>query len=327
MLAAWNMVKDSTRPEVVQKFIDLYPESEYARTARVKLATLEPPKVAPAPVQPDPPLVTVPEAPKVIPQTQTAEVRPPEPKPEPKPDPVPAPKPPPPILPKSGDVRINAKDKLEYILIEPGNSTMGCSDGDTECSQDESPRHVVTITTGFWIGQREVTQGAFSKLMGRNPSRFAGDNFPVEMVTWEDAKNYCQMAGLRLPTEGEWEMAARSGSSSSRYGDLNDAAWHSANSSDSTHPAGEKLANPLGLLDMLGNVWEWVEDWYAPDSYKEGAASDPKGPSRGAEKVLRGGAWDSDARTIRASARGKLAPKLKADSVGFRCAGARLTGN
>jgi formylglycine-generating enzyme required for sulfatase activity len=167
---------------------------------------------------------------------------------------------------------------------------MGCSPEDSECPEYQKPVHQVTISRGFWIGQTEVTQEAWQRIKGTNPSWFKGAKLPVDSVSWGEAKSYCQAVGMRLPIEAEWEYAARAGSSQDPYGDLDQIAWWFGNSEKMTHPVGTKQANPWDLYDMLGNVWEWVEDWYSA-RYPDGNAIDPKGPESGKVRTLRGGAW------------------------------------
>jgi formylglycine-generating enzyme required for sulfatase activity len=159
--------------------------------------------------------------------------------------------------------KVNPKDGLKYVWIPPGRFTMGCSEGDTECEDDEKPAHEVTITIGFWLGQTPVTQAAYQRVTGSNPSHFSGSERPVESVSLNDALRYCVAISGRLPTEAEWEYAARAGSTGARYGDVNEIAWYATNSGGRTHDVGQKQASVFGLYDVLGNVWQWTADWYA----------------------------------------------------------------
>src|SRR5437899_167917 len=137
--------------------------------------------------------------------------------------------------------------------------------------------------------------------MGNNPSHFHGEQLPVETVTWNQAKRYCEAVGGRLPTEAEWEYAARAGNEASRYGNLNEIAWYDNNSDHKTHDVGQKQANRWGLYDMLGNVWEWVGDWYDEKYYAKSPSVDPTGPTSGKYRVVRGGSWDYVSRVLRSS--------------------------
>jgi formylglycine-generating enzyme required for sulfatase activity len=164
----------------------------------------------------------------------------------------------------------NPRDGLTYVWIPPpagGTLMMGCSPGDTECYLDEKQQHLEQIANGFWLGRTEVTQKAWKNVIsGENPSYFKGDDqLPVENVDWNQATAYCQAIGGRLPTEREWEYAARGGEAGPRYGSLADIAWYGGNSGGKTHPVGSKKhPNAFGLDDMLGNVWEWTDtDWAA----------------------------------------------------------------
>ncbi len=181
----------------------------------------------------------------------------------------------------SRQIQIDRRDGLPYVFISPGTFSMGCSPGDDQCDDDEKPPHPVTITKGFWIGQTPVTQEAYLRVTGKSPSKFKGSNLPVEQVSWDDAAGYCRAVGLRLPTEAEWEYAARAGSASASYGNLDDIAWYAGNSSARTHTVGQKLPNAWGLYDMLGNVWEWTADWYDKDYYSRRVDLDPAGPMTG----------------------------------------------
>jgi formylglycine-generating enzyme required for sulfatase activity len=226
----------------------------------------------------------------------------------------------PPATVAAGAKKVNPKDGLTYVWIPPGSFMMGCSPGDAYCDEgicDEKPAHKVTITRGFWLGQTTVTQQAYQRVTGGNPSFAEGANLPVEGVIWNEAEAYCAAVGGRLPTEAEWEYAARAGSTGARYGNPDEIAWH--NGGGQTHEVGQRLANAFGLDDMLGNVWQWVADWYGP--YQARAQSDPSGPESGefGEKVQRGGAWNDDPKDGRVSYRCGIVPGFRAGLVGFRC--------
>lgn len=209
------------------------------------------------------------------------------------------------VIPAAGTVRSNPKDGLKYVWIPPGTFGWGCSPGDNECQDDEKPQEEVTIPQGYWMGQTEVTQAAYQRVVGSNPSSFKGSQRPVEGVTWDEAGAYCEKVGLRLPTAAEWEYAGRAGSRNSRYAEIGNIAWYSGNSGDTTHDAGQKQANSWGLYDMLGNVWEWTSD------LNPGATS----------RILHGGSWNNPPRSVRVSVRGGDEPSYRNDNIGFRCAG------
>jgi formylglycine-generating enzyme required for sulfatase activity len=177
----------------------------------------------------------------------------------------------------------------------------------------------VTITRGFWIGQTEVTQEAWQWVMGSNQSYFKRAKLPVENIDWDQARNYCQAAGMRLLTEAEWEYAARAGSTAGLYGDLDKIAWYGGNSGGVTHEVGKKLANPWGLYDTVGNVWEWVEDWLGP--YPSGSITDPRGPENGKFRALRGGGYGVTPKFAHTSNRGRPGPLIHGSLIGVRCAG------
>jgi len=224
--------------------------------------------------------------------------------------------------------KVNPKDGLTYVLIPPGTFLMGCSRDDSQCRDNEKLTRSVTITKGFWIGRTPVTQGAFMKVTGTNPSKFKGDdNLPVESVDWTDAGKYCQQVDMRLPSEAEWEYAARGGNQAANYGELDAIAWFSKNAMEKTHDVGQKQPNAYGLYDMLGNVWEWAGDRFG--SYDGEAAVDPKGPTAswsashedwGRFRVLRGGSWISDATLVRVSFRNYVETTFRSGYIGFRCA-------
>jgi formylglycine-generating enzyme required for sulfatase activity len=211
---------------------------------------------------------------------------------------------------------------------------MGCSPGDNECPDRgvlvEKPAHEVTITKGFWIGQTVVTVRAYKRFTastGRqmppvpdfNPG-WTNENMPIVNVSWDDAQPYCQWSGGRLPTEAEWEYAARAGSTEARYGPLEEVAWYSGNSGGQTHDVAQKRANGFGLYDTLGNVWEWVNDWYDAGYYQNSPPQDPAGPSSGGYRVLRGGSSYLDPWYVRVSGRYVL-PAVHFNDFGMRCVG------
>jgi formylglycine-generating enzyme required for sulfatase activity len=231
------------------------------------------------------------------------------------------------LAPTAGAVKENPKDGLKYVWIPPGTFMMGCSPGDAECDGGEKPAHRVTISKGFWMGQTEVTVGAFKRFAsatGRgmpkapnfNPS-WSNQQMPIVNVSWDDAEAYCRWAGGHLPSEAEWEYTARAGSTEPRYGPLDEVAWYHGNSGGRTHEVGQKRPNAFSLYDMLGDVWEWVSDWYDGSYYANSPEVDPLGPSsaRSARHLLtsfsasgfrglRGGSWSDKPRYVRASYRG-----------------------
>ncbi len=213
--------------------------------------------------------------------------------------------------------RLNGKDGLCYVRIPAGRFRMGCSPGDKECYPGETPTVAVEITRGFLMGETEVTQEAYQLVMKTNPSEFKSPQHPVENASWDDARTYCATVGGRLPTEAEWEYAARAGSEGARDGDPGDFGWYAINSRRSTKDVRRKFSNAWGLYDTLGNVWEWVNDW---DEIKLPGGKDPHGPGKGSEKVFRGGSWIDDSRYMRLSMRFSSEPTLRRYYIGFRCA-------
>jgi formylglycine-generating enzyme required for sulfatase activity len=212
---------------------------------------------------------------------------------------------------------VNPKDGLKYVYIPPGEFRMGC---DIDCSSDDTP-HPVRITKGFWIGQTEVTQAAYAKVMkGQNPSHFRGADLPVESVSWYDADQYCREVKMRLPTEAEWEYAARAGNTNEYYGEIGKIAVYGDGRTSGTAIVRSKWPNAWGLYDMLGNVWEWTNDWYDRDYSKVSPNDDPPGPGEGTQKVMRGGSWDNHPLVVRVSGRFRSVPSYRFSSLGFRCA-------
>jgi formylglycine-generating enzyme required for sulfatase activity len=182
---------------------------------------------------------------------------------------------------------------IEFIKIAPGEFIMGCSTGDATCDPDEKPTHRVQITKAFEIGKYEVTQAQWQAVMGSNPSTIQGDDRPVETVSKQDAQDFLAKLTARndgyryrLPTEAEWEYAARAGAPPPAS--LDEVAWYSANSGDTTHPVGQKKPNAWGLYDTLGNVREWVSDQWAMNFYANSPVADPTGPPPGQGGPQRG---------------------------------------
>jgi formylglycine-generating enzyme required for sulfatase activity len=180
------------------------------------------------------------------------------------------------------------------------------------------------------MGRYEVTQLQWLARMGSNPSYFQGASYPdagnrpVEQVSWNAIQGYLSAAHLRLPSEAEWEYACRAwtltafNNGSSDDNTVGTIAWYSSNSGNQTHAVGGKAANELGLYDMSGNVWEWVNDWYGP--YSSGAQTNPLGPMFGTYRVFRGGSWADDTGSVRSSYRSLSSPGFTYGNVGFRVA-------
>jgi formylglycine-generating enzyme len=218
---------------------------------------------------------------------------------------------------------------MEFVFIKGGCYQRGDTFGDGD--SDEKPVHEVCVDD-FFMGKYEVTQGQWKGVMGSNPSSFnnCGSNCPVERISWNDVQEFIsrlnQRSGkrFRLPTEAEWEYAARSGgkrekwSGTSSEGELGEYAWYKANSGNRTHPVGEKRPNGLGIYDMTGNVWELCSDRYAENYYNGSPRNNPKGPIIGSSRVNRGGAWNNDARSMRAANRGGHNPAGGHYDDGFR---------
>jgi sulfatase modifying factor 1 len=200
--------------------------------------------------------------------------------------------------------QINSHDQLTYIWISPGSFLTGCEPNDKECIGWERHREKITIKQGFWIGQTEVTQAAYQRIMNSNPSRYKGPQRPAEQIDWYSATNYCKRVGMRLPTESEWEFAALGKVQAPRYGEIGKIAWYDGNSGDMTHDVAQKLPNAYGLFDMLGNVWEWVEDV---------CNCDPK------RRIMKGGSFYNISRDLRVPNRETPLDGLQHRNIGFRC--------
>ena len=221
---------------------------------------------------------------------------------------------------------------MQFKLIPAGEFLMGSPADDPDKSSKETPQHRVRITKPYYLGVYEVTQGEYQKVMGKNPSEFKGLTRPVEQVSWEDATEFCRKLSqtdtrfsYRLPTEAEWEYACRAGTTT-RYSfgdDLDpDYGWFSSNSSNQTHPVGEKRPNAWGLYDMHGNVFEWCQDRYDGDYYGSSPSDDPMGPSTGSGhyRVFRGGGWPNSPGYCRSTKRSRNTPLTRLDFLGFRVA-------
>ena len=230
-----------------------------------------------------------------------------------------------------GESEVNGV-KFKMVKVEGGTFMIGATEEQgTDALDWEKPVHQVTLSD-YYIGETVVTQELWKAVMGNNPSRWEGNDLPVEMVSWEDAQEFIEKLNretgwkFRLPTEAEWEYAARGGKKSQRYkysgsDNLDEVAWYDGNSKVNsgkmTHLVKEKKANELGLYDMSGNVWEWCQDWYG--EYSGRAQTNPQGPSSGADRVCRGGGWATYARGCRVSNRSFEKPANRDDiSRGFR---------
>jgi formylglycine-generating enzyme required for sulfatase activity len=233
---------------------------------------------------------------------------------------------------------------MEFVRIPAGEFLMGSADleeiiieqpdGDAAMIRDETPAHSVIIGTPFYLGTTEVTQAQWLAVMDSRPGpaehweRRDWKQLPVVSVTWDDTQAFIKALNshnetlrYRLPTEAEWEYAARAGTTGIRpfpEGDLVRHAWYINNSTDRIQPVATRAANPRGLHDMFGNVWEWVSDWYAPDTYATAARTDPAGPERGTKKIRRGGSFHCQAHLVRPAYRSADTPDTRYSVIGFR---------
>jgi formylglycine-generating enzyme required for sulfatase activity len=234
-------------------------------------------------------------------------------------------------------------------LVPAGTYTLGCTAGQGgDCSDDEKPARKVTLSRSVYMGETEVTQGLYQRLMGSNPSYFSacGSNCPVDHVSWYDVVKLANKLsaaeglescyvingesvswakgpaclGYRLPTEAEWEVSARGGGDAKYAGgnELSAVGWFDSNSGSQTHPVGQKQANAYDLHDMSGNVWEWVWDWYDNSAYAAGAVRDPLGPASGSYRVLRGGSWINVPQRARVAYRNYDTPGFRNYALGVR---------
>ena len=223
----------------------------------------------------------------------------------------------------------DALPQIEMVFVKGGTFTMGATpEQGRDAVFDEKPVHSVTVSD-FYIGKYEVTQAQWEAVMGENPSHFKGENRPVDSVSWNDIQEFIEKLNAktgkqyRLPTEAEWEYAARGGNQSKGYkysgsNNIDEVAWHSDNSASRTHIVGQKQPNELGLYDMTGNVYEWCSDWYWSKYYKNALSDNPTGPAIGTNRVLRGGGWYSFGIWCRVSNRHEYAPSKSYYDIGFR---------
>jgi formylglycine-generating enzyme required for sulfatase activity len=224
-------------------------------------------------------------------------------------------------------------ERLELVLIPPGSFERGSPPGEIGRQADEGPAHRVTMTSAFYLGRHEVTQAQWQAVMGTRPSVFRSvenpDRHPVESVSWEDVQRFlvrlnAQAEGhFRLPTEAEWEYACRAGTRARfpwgedrDYRELRAHAWFYSGAEGRSHPVGTKQPNPWGLHDMTGNVWEWCQDWYGP--YDDRPQIDPKGPTEGTARVIRGGSWFNEPEALRSANRHRHLPNSRLTNLGFR---------
>jgi formylglycine-generating enzyme required for sulfatase activity len=246
--------------------------------------------------------------------------------------------PPPVVVKQEPSIRVpfqNRKDRQQYVWIPHGTFKMGCAPNDNRCKPGERPQHPVALTRGYWLGQTEVTVGAYQRYVQSQklkmpekpmyPGGWTVTNRPIVNVSWAEAQAFCEWAGGRLPTEAEWERAARGGAEDEIYPGNNENSREKANfygkagldSYDDVAPVQQFDPNAFGLYDMLGNVWEWVSDWFGP--YPSSAVTDPRGPDKGKEHITRGGSYLSDYKEhLRLSYRERSGAK-GVQNIGMRC--------
>jgi formylglycine-generating enzyme required for sulfatase activity len=368
-----------------QIYLQRFPSGRFVPLAKALLNRTAQPEIRPAAVQTEPPArqqpAAAPPAPKPEPESTTRTEKPavpstgaepPKTVPEqtttvatlnrPPDSPLRRETPSAPSLRQTGEKQRNPRDKLTYVWIPPGRFFMGCAGED--CASFEQPRRMVQITKGFWIGQTEVTAEAYKRyrqeinappLPDRDQRGVlfneAGDlKMPAVAATWDDARKFCEWAGMRLPTEAEWEYAATAGAPPGRPF-LDEVAWYADNSGqmriDSKtlwkgvskpedfyrQVAGNRngpkavalqSANAWSLYDMLGNASEWVADWFAQDAYRSTQAIDPSGPQQGQHRVVRGGSWLEPVIFVNYTKRSSAGPEVRNSWIGFRCVGDSL---
>jgi len=237
------------------------------------------------------------------------------------------------VAPKAGEARVVELGRgvtLDLVWIPPGVFQMGSPFGEEGRFIVEGRRHQVTLTHGFWMGKYPVTQQQWKRVMGNNPSHSNDPRLPVEQVNWNDCQSFITTLNrilataaltAALPDEAQWEYACRAGTASrfwsgDRVADLARVAWFADNSDNQPHEVGRKPANPWGLCDMHGNIWQWCQDWL--ERYPREDPTDPHGPDAGQERVLRGGSWSSEADICRAAYRFSYPPGYRIMTAGLR---------
>ena len=224
----------------------------------------------------------------------------------------------------SGSTSTESRSGVVFVSIDGGTFTMGSPADEEGRFDDEGPQHEVAISA-FEMGETEVTNGQYARFAKatflsrpRGWTSDGPDDEPKTGLSWGEAQAFARWIGARLPTEAEWEYAARAGSTESRYGPLDMIAWYADDSTARKHPVRQKAPNAWGLYDTLGNVWEWCSDLYA--GYSASSANDPSGPAVGRNRVLRGASYLDGASSIRTTNRGSDEPDFRTGSYGFRVA-------
>ena len=234
-------------------------------------------------------------------------------------------------------VEFKSFNGIRFVKVEAGCFQMGqdkqtqLAANDKQTTGNELPKHKVCIDKAFYLGETEITQKQWEDVMGNNPSKFKGMYRPVEKVSWNDTQSFIEKLNdieksdiYRLPTEAEWEYAARAGTQTVySFGDdiktIQDYAWFGNEGyGGDTHEVGKKKPNAWGLLDMHGNVWEWVQDWYDPNYYQHSLEANPQGVENGQYKVYRGGSWVAKAPLLRSAVRYSGLPTTRSSDIGFR---------
>ena len=303
----WQSIKSSQKAEEFQAYLDQFPQGKFARLAKIRKKTIERAREAAEPqAKPEPSLQA-----KLPTGYQS---------------------------PRQLSREITGKDGASMVLVRAGEFTMGSNDRD-----DEQPVHKVSLDA-FYIDKYELTTSRYAKFLSQtkrddpqywNDVTLASDgDRPVIGVTWHDADAYCRSVGKRLPTEAEWEKAARGTDGliypwgnerpTQNHANHGKPSWNGYTTLTMVghHNAG---ASPYGIHDMAGNAWEWVADWYDENYYKNSPyknipSRNPKGPSDGTQRGLRGGSWVIDPEFLRSANRYRLTPDIRHYSIGFRCA-------